>query len=58
VDAAQDYLQRRHSQGRQAAPVVRHSGIVLVQNNTGSDLDLRALRDGEPQNFRAAWVRL
>jgi len=39
VDAAQDYLQRRHSQGRQAAPVVRHSGIVLVQNNTGSDLD-------------------
>jgi len=38
VDSARDYLQRRQSQGGRATPSARDSGIVLVRNDSGSDV--------------------
>jgi len=38
VDSARDYLQRRQSQSGRATPSARKSGIVLVKNNSGSDV--------------------
>jgi hypothetical protein len=37
VDAARDYLARQQDQAQSARPGGRHSGIVLVRNDSGSD---------------------
>ncbi len=37
VDAARDYLQRRHGQGQQATPSGRHTCTIPVRNDSGSD---------------------
>ncbi|MBE3097140.1 MAG: hypothetical protein IMZ44_08410 [Planctomycetes bacterium] len=38
IDAAQDFLNRRHNAGPDALRDVRQPGIVLVRNDSGSDL--------------------
>ena len=37
VDAANDFLARRQDQFQGSRPAVRHSGIVLVRNDSGAD---------------------
>src|SRR3972149_5574096 len=37
VDAARDYIARQQDQGQSARRGSRHSGIVLVRNDSGSD---------------------
>jgi hypothetical protein len=37
VDAARDYLARQQDQAQSTRPGARHSGVVLVRNDSGSD---------------------
>jgi len=37
VDTANDFLARRHDQFQGSRPAARHSGIVLVRNDSGAD---------------------
>jgi hypothetical protein len=37
VDAANDFLARRHDRFQGSRPAARHSGIVLVRNDSGAD---------------------
>jgi len=39
VDAANDFLGRRHDQFQGSSPAARHNGIVLVRNDSGADRD-------------------